>query len=236
MKTSQIKGVVFDKDGTLFDFNATWGIWARQVFEAETADNPSQLAPLAEALGYDLQSGLFRPDSLVVASTVHEIASAAIPYVSETDTSALIGRFNAAAIDAPQVEATPLIPFVKALRAAGLKIGVATNDGEAPARAHLREAGIEVMFDFIAGSDSGFGGKPAAGQLHGFCEATGLRPDQCAMVGDSTHDLRAGRAAGMMNVAVLTGVADQQELSPLADVVLDSVAQLPAWLGLTETP
>jgi phosphoglycolate phosphatase len=52
------------------------------------------------------------------------------------------------------------------------------------------------------------------------------------MVGDSTHDLHAGRAAGMVCVAVLTGVADRDELAPHADVVLDTIADLPRWLGL----
>jgi phosphoglycolate phosphatase len=50
------------------------------------------------------------------------------------------------------------------------------------------------------------------------------------MVGDSLHDLRAGRAAGMTVVGVLTGVARRQELEPEADVVLDDITQLPAWL------
>lgn len=232
MNVTDIRGVVFDKDGTLFDFNATWGAWARDVLVAETAQTPEQLAPLAEALGYDLEAGLFRKGSLVIASTVAEIAEAALPYVTETSTQALIDRFNAAAIHAPQVPATDLVAFVGRLKGAGLKLGVATNDGEAPARAHLRDAGVEARFDFIAGSDSGFGGKPAPGQLHGFCAAVGVPSEACAMVGDSTHDLHAGRAAGMVTVAVLTGVAEQADLAPHADVVLPSVADLPEWLGL----
>ncbi len=232
MTVRQIKGVVFDKDGTLFDFNATWGAWARDVFVAETKAEPARLVDLADALGYDLEVGLFRPGSLVIASTVSEIAQAALPFVPETSVDALIDRFNAAAILAPQVETTPLVPFLTSLKDAGLKLGVATNDGEAPARAHLAAAQTEALFDFIAGSDSGFGGKPAAGQLHGFCEATGLAANTCAMVGDSTHDLHAGRAAGMATVAVLTGVAGREELAAHADVVLSSIAELPKWMGL----
>jgi phosphoglycolate phosphatase len=232
MISRAIKGIIFDKDGTLFDFNATWGAWARTVFEAETAGHPDQLAPLAAALGYDLAAGLFRPESLVIASTVEEIAQAVLPFVAETDPSALIARFSAAATHAPQVETTPLVGFITSLKSAGLKVGVATNDAESPARAHLRVAGIEALFDFIAGFDSGFGGKPAPGQLLGFCDATGLAPSECVMVGDSTHDLHAGRVAGMATVAVLTGVAGRAALAPHADVVLNSIAELPDWLNL----
>ncbi len=232
MTLRHFQGIVFDKDGTLFDFNATWGAWARQVFEAETAQAPDTLPALADAMGYDLGTSQFRPDSIVIASTVNEVAQAALPYVKETSAAALIARFNAAAMDAPQVESTPLVPFVTGLKSAGLALGIATNDAEAPARAHLREAGIESHFDFIAGFDSGYGGKPAPGQLIAFCTATGLSPEVCVMVGDSTHDLHAGRAAGMTTVGVLTGVAGREALAPHADVVLNSVAELPAWLGL----
>jgi len=50
------------------------------------------------------------------------------------------------------------------------------------------------------------------------------------MVGDSLHDLHAGRAAGMQCVAVLTGVAEAAELGPAADIVLPDIGHLAAWL------
>jgi phosphoglycolate phosphatase len=51
-------------------------------------------------------------------------------------------------------------------------------------------------------------------------------------VGDSRHDLVAGRAAGMRCVGVLTGLADRADLSPLADAVLPDIGHLPGWLDL----
>lgn len=226
----KIKGIVFDKDGTLFDFNATWGAWTRGMLHAETAHAPDTLAPLANALGYDLEIGLFAKDSVVIASTVAEIAAAVMPIVGESSATAMIERFNTAATIAPQIEATPLVPFLTGLKDAGFKLGVATNDGERPARAHLSKSEIEHLFDFIVGSDSGYGGKPDIGQLIAFCDAIDLSPQDCVMVGDSTHDLHAGAAAGMTTVAVLTGVADHADLAPHADMVLPSIADLPAWL------
>ena len=50
------------------------------------------------------------------------------------------------------------------------------------------------------------------------------------MVGDSRHDLEAGRAAGMRPVAVLTGIARAADLAPHAEVVLPDIGALPAWL------
>lgn len=228
-----VQGVLFDKDGTLFDFNATWGAVTRILLETETAQVPDRLGPLADALGYDLATGLFRKDSLVIAGTADEVVAATLPFVPETSPEALIARFSAVTSAAPQVEVTPLVAFVAQLKAAGLKIGVATNDAESPARAHLAQAHIEGEFDFIAGYDSGYGGKPAPGQLLAFCDVVDVPPKACVMVGDSTHDLHAGAAAGMTTVAVLTGVAEAPELAPYADVVLPSIADLPEWLGIS---
>jgi phosphoglycolate phosphatase len=56
------------------------------------------------------------------------------------------------------------------------------------------------------------------------------------MVGDSLHDLRAGRAAGMTTIGVLTGVAGAEELSPSADLILPDIGHLPAWLDTQRLP
>ena len=116
------------------------------------------------------------------------------------------------------------------MRGRGLRLGLATTDTELPARRHLAAAGVLEMFDFIAGCDSGWGGKPAPGQLLAFAAHLGMDPRQAAMVGDSTHDLKAARAAGMQAVAVLTGVAEAAELAPHADVVLPDIGGIAAWL------
>jgi len=65
----------------------------------------------------------------------------------------------------------------------------------------------------------------------GFCEAVNLEPSQVMMIGDSTHDLISGRDAGMMTVAVLTGMAEAHELAPYADVVLQHIGEIPALMA-----
>lgn len=227
---ARIEAVLFDKDGTLFDFNATWGVWTRSLLSEESGGDPDRMAEMAHVLGYDVAGGLFLPDSLVIGGTVEEVARAILPFLPGQTLSEVVVRFNAKAASAPQVEAVPLVPFLLGLSARGLALGVATNDAEMPARAHLSAAGVEHSFDFIAGYDSGFGGKPEAGQLLGFAGAVGVAPESCAMVGDSLHDLKAARAAGFVSVGVLTGLASFDDLAPFADVVFDSIADVPGWL------
>ncbi len=225
-----IKGIIFDKDGTLFDFNATWGAWTRGMLEAESRGDPAVFDALSDALGFDVVANQFRPDSIVIAATAGETADCILSAIPDKDKSALLARMNAATAEVTQVEAVPLVPYFSELTALGLRLGIATNDAEAPARTHLDRAGVTKHFDFIAGYDSGHGGKPAPGQLHAFCAQTGLAPDACIMVGDSTHDLHAGQAAGMRTVGVLTGPAPRDELAPFADVVLADIGGILDWL------
>lgn len=225
-----VRGVLFDKDGTLFDFAATWEAWCAGLLERLTGD-AAEAARLGRAIGYDHAARRFLPGSVVVAGTPGEIATALLPHLPEHTMRSLLQVLNAEAAQAPQVEAVPLAPFLQGLRQTGLRLGVATNDAEAPARAHLDRAEVSHLFDFIVGFDSGHGGKPAPGQLLAFAAAVDLPVEEIVMVGDSTHDLKAGRAAGMRCVGVLTGVADREELSPHADVIFDTIAALPAWIA-----
>lgn len=225
-----IQGVLFDKDGTLFDFEATWTGWAQAMLGDLAGGDAGRASDLGARIGFDYAARRFAPDSTAIAGTTADIVRLLSPGVPEMTASALEARLNAAAAAAPQVPTVPLGPLLAGLRARGLMLGVATNDSEAPARAHLAAAGQEAAFDFIAGYDSGFGGKPAPGMCLGFAHAVGLAPECVAMVGDSTHDLVAGRAAGMRCVAVLTGMAEAGDLAPLADVVLPDIGALPDWI------
>ena len=225
-----IKGIIFDKDGTLFDFNATWGTWTRSMLAAEAGGDQVLFDALADAMGFDAVTNQFRPSSVVIAATVDETADCMLRVLPNQNKEALLSRMNAATAEVTQVEAVPLEPYFADLKATGLRLGIATNDAEVPARRHLDRAGVLDQFDFIAGYDSGHGGKPAAGQLHAFCKQTGLAPASCAMVGDSTHDLVAGQAAGMRTIGVLTGPAPHDELAPFADVVLADIGDIPRWL------
>lgn len=226
---SDIRAILFDKDGTLFDFQATWGTWAQGFIQREAGDDPALVARLAEALQFDLQTRRFRPSSPVIAGTGREVAELISPTLGRPPEvlETLIVKSSA---EVPPTEAVPLAPLLTRLRAAGLALGVATNDYESVAHRHL---GAHVpLFDTIFGFDSGHGGKPAPGMLLAFARARGLAPAQVLMVGDSRHDLAAGRAAGMPTLGVLTGVAIAQDLADLADHIRPDIGHLPQMLGL----
>ncbi|TCP60831.1 phosphoglycolate phosphatase [Rhodovulum bhavnagarense] len=227
---ARLGAILFDKDGTLFDFHATWGIWASE-FLAELAEGDlARRDALGAAIGFDPGAARFDRASPVIAGTPGEIAALMLPHLPGMTPERLLTRMNASAAQAPLCPAVPLRPLMQDLAGRGLALGVATNDAEAPARAHLSAAGILEHFDFVAGCDSGHGAKPGLGQLLAFAGAIGRPPGEIAMVGDSRHDLAAGRAAGMTTIAVLTGPARSGDLSDLADVILADIGHLPSYL------
>jgi len=226
-----IAAILFDKDGTLFDFNVSWSAWAQDFLATLSGGDDGLAGRLGARIGFDWQAGRFRPDSCVIAGTDAEAARALLPLLPGMTLNDLTTRISRAAAKAPMAVAVPLVPFLDDLAARGLRFGVATNDSEYAARAHLRTAGIHDRFDFIVGADSGYGGKPAPGMCLAFALAVDVAPQNILMVGDSLHDLHAGRAAGMRTAAVLTGMAGAAVLAPHADLVLPDIGALARHLG-----
>ncbi|MBC7145187.1 MAG: HAD family hydrolase [Thioclava marina] len=229
MAGGKIRAVLFDKDGTLFDFDATWGAWAKARIDAMAVDETHALA-MAEAIGFDLVTAEFDAHSAVIAGTVEEAAELLLPHLPGRDLPGLVAELDAAARDVPLVAPVPLGELLGGLKARGLRLGICTNDAESTARAHAERAGVSQMFDAIIGYDSGHGAKPTPRPLLAFADALGIDPAEVVMIGDSLHDMRAARAAGMVAVAVLSGPASRAELEPNADAVLDHIGGLPDWL------
>lgn len=225
-----IRGILFDKDGTLFDFDATWVAWAKVLLADISGGDDALAARLAACVGYDPQRGAFEPSSPAIAGTPAQLAAALAPVLGWSEAH-VTERINASAAIAPMTEVTDLKAFLTSLSRAGFALGVATNDAMEPTLAHLDKSGIREAFDFIAASDGAFTPKPDPAMCLGFAKSVGLAPAQIAMVGDSLHDLHAGRAAGMATVAVLTGLAEADELAPHADAVLPDISHLPNWLA-----
>ena len=224
---SSFDAILFDKDGTLFDFSATWSGWAERFLDVLAEGDEALKVTAAGAIGV-IPGGGFLKDSVAIAGTADEIADAlrsAIP--GRSDLKAVV---DAVAAETPQVQVPGLLATLDRLAASHV-LGVMTNDSEAPARRHLAGAEIDHHFQMVIGYDSGFGAKPSPDPLLAFATEVAVEPSRVLMVGDSLHDLHAGRAAGMGTAAVLTGIAEAAELAPHADVVLPDIVHLPDWLG-----
>lgn len=228
---SGIRGLLFDKDGTLIDFHASWGGAVKAV--ADLVANLAGDAALADRLlgdgGYDTATGRLDPASLLACGTNQEI----VEQWSRIPAVARIPQLHARVVEtfaeyaAHAVPVTDLPALFKRFRKRGLKLGVATNDHTAATHTTLDALGATPLLDFVAGADAGYGGKPGPGMLVGFCQTTGLAPREVAVVGDTVADIGMARAGSAgLAVGVLSGVSPHATLASIADHVLDSIVGL----------
>ena len=224
-----IHGIVFDKDGTLLDYEASWRpINARAAAIASRGDAELAVQLLAVG-GADPYGGGAKADGLLAAGNTAEIAAAWIAAGAPGDVIGLTVELDALFRSAADtvVPAGDLRSIFGSLHEAGYVLGVASSDNEAAIRATLVRFEVDRLVAFVAGYDSGHGTKPGPGMVLGFCRATKIDPTEVAVVGDNRHDLLMGRAAGAgMTVGVLTGTGTKETLAGLADAVLDSIADL----------
>lgn len=220
MRPHRYKAIIFDKDGTLLDAEQTWSP-AIGAAMRHASDRNSVLDELAQVMGFDLHHNALEPEAPIMTLTNAEIATLADPFV---DGWAFINdvadRVVNTVTPVPDAERT-----LDALTAMGVRLAVVTNDDERSAIQQLSALGWESRFDLIYGYDSGHGCKPDPEVVLAAAVALGASPSETMMVGDSTVDLLAARAAGV--TAVLVGARSDSDR--LADA---SISTLSETLGL----
>ena len=226
----KIKGIIFDKDGTLFDFQSSWG---KATFEFLTllSDGDSLvLSKLATTLNFDLARKIFLPNSIFIAGTTCETIALFQSILPKKSKDEILKLHSYCYSKQKQIPIKNLHTILKRLHKTGFVLSVATNDLYQPTIRQLKEARIFKFFSFIIGADSGFGAKPAPSQLNELKERKGLGPEEIVMVGDSPTDMIAAKSGGFNSFGVLTGVADKHELELYTEAVFKDISFLWGWL------
>lgn len=225
--------VVFDKDGTLIDFDRMWSGWsAALVHRLAEATDPSLVGPLSRALGLDAADRILPGSPLAATPMGHLRALAVETLVGAGLTPASAESAVAASWDPPDPVAlahplADLRALFGGLQARGIRVAVATADDRTPTEATLAGLGIDGLVDAITCADDGLPVKPAPDGILHLCTVLGIQPSRTAMVGDSASDVAMGRAAGAgVVLGMLSGVGDAAELEPYADEILSSIADL----------
>ena len=116
---------------------------------------------------------------------------------------------------------------LKRLRERGLVLACLTNKPTAFALALLRKKGLHGFFGPVFGGDAFERRKPDPLPLVKTCEALGTPPARTLMVGDSSNDTRAARAAGCPVVLVRYGYNHGEPAEAAgADRVIDRLDQI----------
>jgi len=227
-----IKGILFDKDGTLLDFHATWIPAYRRAAKmaSELGDRPELADHLLTVGGYVHATGRCKPGMVLASGTNLDIAHLWAKECGLEDPLKLVARLEevfARDVAARAVPVGDLAALFGRLTERGLHLGIATMDSEALAEATVSLLALGEFLSFVCGYDSGFGVKPGPGMVEEFCHRLDLQPAEVLVVGDTLHDVQMGRAAGAgLVVGVLSGTGTRDLFESRCDHVLDNVLAL----------
>jgi phosphoglycolate phosphatase len=120
-----------------------------------------------------------------------------------------------------------VVEGLTALKARGLTLACLTNKPTAFALPLLRQKGLDGFFSVVFGGDAFERKKPDPLPLVKTCAALASVPAQTLMVGDSSNDARAARAAGCPVVLVSYGYNHGEPVAAVdADGVVDRLDEL----------
>lgn len=234
MKNFKGQAIIFDKDGTLIDFDAMWGGWV--VYLAEQLQLVSGLdvrQQLCLAMGYDEVHNKVLADGKLAASPMGLLYRLTVEVMQLLGLSAIKAERaveQAWSVPDPVILARPFTDtraLFSRFHALGIKIAIATSDDRAPTQATLEAFHIEEFVSTMVCADDGIEAKPAPDMVLAICERLHISSDQVILVADTTADLKMGRAAGVgLNVGTLSGVSNANDLTPYADVLIESINEL----------
>ena len=226
-----IAAILFDKDGTLYDFYHTWGALTEKAALMVAGGDAAQARFLMENSGKDPVTGKYAPSSPIAAGSNRQIVECWCGLIQRADVDEVYETVRLMFLDHQKNGADPVLDldvFFGRLRGRGLRLGVATMDSEEAARAAMLRAKAVHHLDFICGFDTGHGVKPLGGMVEAFAREVGVPVSALAVVGDSPHDMHMARAgkAGRA-IGVLTGVSPREALLDAgAHEVIESIAEL----------
>jgi phosphoglycolate phosphatase len=222
--TYPCRGILFDKDGTLLDLLATWGLWADLVLqgieEHLTLSGKAVEGRLSGVLGtvHDTAGRVigYDPGGPMAMATVEEtegllawqLYAAGIPW---NEALARVKHIAKGAMSElrRQEAAHPmpgLLPFLKQCADASLKLGVVTSDGTKTTAEHLEWLGVSGYFQTVVTRDRVRNGKPNPEMAEMACRELDLRPEETVIIGDSNADMQTGKGAGLF---LAVGIAAQ---------------------------
>lgn len=242
-----IKGILFDKDGTLMDFHTFWVDTAIEIIPELLEKN--SVPEIKEIKDHILKSigivdGKIARGGIIAYQPLSQIGNVACESLQqfgyylekEKVSKQLVELFELHA----KMESQKYIPIgnlqelILELKKREIYIGLATADTETSAHLSLNYLNIKKEFDYI-GADNGIRKpKPNPAMFREFQTMYHLKPSEIIVVGDTMNDIQFAKNSGGISVGVLSGIGTVDELEKRADYILDSVIQIPELLDYIE--
>ncbi len=213
----QVKAVIFDLDGLMLETEAI----AREIWLSEAE---KQGVPLSRAL-YDTLIGRTYPDIHDLVQNAFGERADATKFIADC-----LARYKER-IHRPIPQRPGLEAMLSFCEAKGLKKIVGTSSGREFALVKLSSAGIAGRFDSIVTAGDVERGKPAPDVFLKAAERAGETPQNCLVLEDSANGILAAQAAGIFSIMIPDLLAPSPEIRAAAGAVLESLAEVPAFLA-----
>lgn len=229
----KIKGIIFDKDGTLMDFAAFWIPVAENavqyILDIVGADNSLSGEMLNSIGAYEGIRGI------LCSGTYEQIADGFYDVLSEHNIEIDKQELNTITHQAfhNSIEYGEIIPICdnieevfSELKESGRIIALVTTDDEYITQKCLKMLGIYNFFDSIYSDDGIHPSKPNPYYILKLCEEKGLSADELVMVGDTMTDMQFADNGGIMSIGVAKNEKDREVILKSADYVIDDISKL----------
>lgn len=219
----KIKGVIFDKDGTLIKFSKLWRLGLEELLEmCQLSENVK--AEIKDKVGVN-EDLTVRENSIIASGTIGDMAEVFSDYISKTkqEINREITEFFLEYLrNHPEmvVETCDLKTTFESLKKSGIAIGVVTADSYEQSKLSFEMLKLDSYIEFMATGDV-YANKPNPQSLDAFCSKFSLDRREVAVVGDSETDMLLGKQAGL-SIGVLSGVGTNEMLLKSADIVVQS--------------
>lgn len=234
-----IKGILFDKDGTLLKFDVLWVEATRQV-----------LPRFLQACGVEYNNFLLESLMTVLGIAKNEIAAdGALAWMSYWEMAEVLKealcrkgfsikkQCNGSLLESLYREevlaehariepVTELVPLFQWLKSQGIIVGIATADTWEITTHCLKILGIAAYFSYIGTSSETVRPKPCTDLFDTFCAGYDLLHAEVAIVGDTPADMQFARNCGAMAIGVLSGTAKKADLEQKVDFLLKDVSEI----------
>lgn len=229
-----IKGILFDKDGTLIDYSM-WknaGINAiKKVMNENGLDDEKVYKQMLKSIGI-YENGVDPFGALAykpiedVAKELHFVLSKQNVDVEYDLFIVEVAEFLRNEVLKDDAEIKPIADLtllLDCLKQHDIKIGLVTSDSLQSATHFMNKFNLVDSFDFIGAKDGVNKLKPHYDMCEKFMNAYGLKANEIAVVGDSYSDMLFAKNSGVLAVGVLTGVSSKINLKDIADIIIPSV-------------
>ena len=205
-----IQAVIFDIDGTLVDSNGMWGKIDEEYFDVLEL-------PMPLTIQKDIAGMSFTEVAIYFKETFH-IEDKSIDDIKLDWVRMAFEKYLY------EVKAKPgAREYMRFLKEKGIKIGCATSNEKRLAEAALTPHGFMNKVDVVRTACEVAKGKPAPDIYLKVAEELGVSPENCLVFEDIPNGIKAGKAAGMIVIAVKDEASSKEvdEIKALADYYIE---------------